>query len=75
MAGKVHELIGDLTLDSTLTEFGRVAREADAAAGWDACHWRPNGQPDVGTLRGKVDEALRLLDEFATQADVGFQST
>ena len=75
MTGKVHELIGDLTLDGTLTELGRVAREADAAASWGACHWRPNGQADVGALRGKIDEAMRLLDEFATQADVGFQST
>ena len=75
MSDKLHELIGDLTLDGTLMELGRVAREADAAAGWDACHWRPNGQADVGTLRGKIDEAMRLLDEFATQADVGFEAT
>ena len=75
VSDKVHGLIGDLTLDGTLTELGRVAREADAAAGWDACHWRPNRQADVSTLRGKIDEAMRLLDDFATQADVGFQST
>ena len=75
MATKVHELIGDLVLDDTLAELGREAREADAAVGWDACHWRPNAQADVGTLRGKIDEAMRLLDEFATLADVGFQST
>ena len=75
MSDKVHDLIGDLTLDGTLTELGRVAREADAAAGWDACHWRPNRQADVSTRRGKIDEAMRLLDDFATQADVGFQFT
>ena len=43
--------------------------------GWNACHWRPNAQADVSTLRGKIDEAMRLLDEFATLADTGFQST
>ena len=42
VSDKVHDLIRDLTLDGTLTELGRVAREADAAAGWGACHWRPN---------------------------------
>ena len=75
MTNKVRELTGDLALDDTLTELGREAREADAAAGWDSCHWRPNAQADVGTLRGKIDEAMRLLGEFATLADVGFQST
>ena len=74
MSDKVHGLIGDLTLDGALTELGRVAREVDAAAGWGACHW-PNRQADANTLRGKTDEAMRLLDDFATQADVGFQST
>ena len=58
-----------------MTELGREAREADAAKGWDTCHWRPNNQADAATLRGKIDEAMRLLDEFATSADVGFQST
>ena len=72
MAGKVRELIGDLALDGTLTELGREAREAGAAVGWDSCHWRPNVQADVSTLRGKIDEAMRLLDEFATLADVGY---
>ena len=72
---KVHSLIGDLALDGMLTELGRVAREADAAAGWDACHWRSNRQADVSTLRGKIDETMRLLDGFVTQADVGVQST
>ena len=73
----MHNLIGDLALDGALTELGRVAtREADAAAGWGACHcWRPNKQAGVSTLRGKIDEAMRLLDDFTTQADVGFQST
>ena len=75
VANKVHKLIGDLVLDDTLAELGREAREADAAAGWDACHWRPNAQAGVSTLRGKIDEAMRLLDEFATLADMGFQST
>ena len=65
MSNKVRSLIGDLALDGTLTELGRVAREADAAAGWDACHWRPNKQAGVSTLRGKIDEAMRLLDDFA----------
>ena len=72
MATKVHDLNGDIVLDDALAERGREAREADAAAEWDACHWRPNAQADVGTLRGKIDEAMRLLDEFATLADVGF---
>ena len=68
MSDKVHGLIGDLALEGTLTELGRVAREADAAAGWDACHWRPNRQADVSMVRGGNDEAMRLLDDFATQA-------
>ena len=72
MAIKVHDLIGGIVLDDALAERGREAREADAAAGWDECHWRPNAQADIGTLRGKIDEAMRLLDEFATLADVGF---
>ena len=75
MARKVHALIGDLALDGALTELGRAAREADAEADWDACHWRPNKQAGVTTIRGKIDEAMRLLGDFATQADVGFQST
>ena len=75
VARKVHALIGDLALDGALTELGRAAREADAEAGWGACHWRPNKQADVTTLHGKMDEAVRLLDVLATQADVGFQST
>ena len=44
VSNKVHDLIGGLALDGTLTELGQVAREADAAVGWDACHWRPNKQ-------------------------------
>ena len=72
---KIQELIGDLELNDTLTELGREEREAEAEKGWDTCHWRPDGQADVTTLRGKIDEAMRLLDEFATSADVGFQST
>ena len=75
VARKVHALIGDLALDGALTELGRAAREADAEAGWGACHWRPKKQAGVTTLRGKIDEAMRLLDDFAAQADVGFQST
>ena len=75
ISDKAHDLIGDLTLDGTLTELGRVAREADAAAGLGACHWRPNSQADVSTFRSKIDEAMRLLGDFATRADVGFQST
>ena len=75
VSDNVHSLIGNLALDGALTEPGRVAREADAAAGWGACHWRSNRHADISTLRGKIDEAMRLLDDFATQADVGFQST
>ena len=75
VASKVNALIGDLALSGALTELGRAAREADAEAGWETCHWRPNKQADITTLRGKIDEAMRLLDDFATQADVGFQST
>ena len=72
---KVHGLIGDIGLDVSLTELGRVAREADAGAGWHACHWRPNKQAHVTALQGKIDEAMRLVDGFATQAVTGFQST
>ena len=53
VSNKVHDLIGDLALDGTLTELGRVDREADAEAGWGAYHWRPNKQADVSMLRGK----------------------
>ena len=75
VARKVHALIGDLALDGALTKLGRAAREADAVAGWGACHWRPNKQDDATALHRKMDEAVRLRDDFATQADVGFQST
>ena len=75
VARQVHALIGDLALDGALAELGRAARAAGAAAGWGACHWRPGRRAGVTTLRGKIDEAMRLLDEFATKADVGFQST
>ena len=61
MAGKVRELIGDLALDDTLTELGREAREADAAAGWDSCHWRPNVQADVDALNGKLTKPCVFL--------------
>ena len=75
VSDRVNGLIGDLALDGALTELGRVAREADVAAGRDACHWRPDSRADVSTLRGKIDEAMQLLDDYATKADVGFQST
>ena len=75
VARQVHALIGDLALDGALTELGRAAREADAAAGWGVCHWRPDKRADITTIRGKTDEAMRPLGDFATQADVDFQST
>ena len=46
---QVHALIGDLALDGALAELGRAARVADAAAGWGACHWRPDRCADVTT--------------------------
>jgi hypothetical protein len=75
VARQVHALIGDLALDGALTELGRAARGADAAAGWGECHWRPDKRAGIMTLHGKIDEVMRLLDDFATQADVSFQST
>ena len=75
VARQLHALIGDLALDRALAELGLAARVAGAVAGWDACHWRPGRHAAVTTLRGKIDEAMRLLDEFATKVDIGFQST
>ena len=64
-----YELNGALRLE------GMRAREEDARAGWDRVKWKEGFQAESGTLRGDVDEMIRLLEDFAANADRNFFAT
>ena len=43
--------------------------------GWGSVHWRAAGWwPDIG-LRGRINEALRVLDEGVSEADAQYEVT
>ena len=74
---KMQDLIGDVELDDRLRQQGEDDRKERERRGWDAVHWR-YGTGSTDDERGvwwRVDEAMALLDEMATAADVGFAET
>ena len=74
---KMQDLIGDVKLDGRLRQQGEDARKEWERRGWDAVHWRcgTGSTDDERGIRWRVDEAMALLDEMATAADVGFAET
>ena len=74
---KMQDLIGDVELDERLRQQGEDDRKERERRGWDAVHWRygTGSTGDEGGIRWRIDEAMALLDEMATAADVGFAET
>ena len=60
----INELNGGLVLDEELAAAGLRDVNDEECRGWSAVHWRAAGWPDIG-LRGRINEARRLLDEAA----------
>ena len=75
---RVHErmqaLIGSLALDDELAAAGLRNVEEEERRGWDAVHWRAAGWSD-SELRSRIDEACRVLDEAASEADALYAGT
>ena len=73
----MQDLIGDVELDDRLRQQGEGDRKERERRGWDAVHWRygTGSTDDERGVRWRVDEAMALLDEMATAADVGFAET
>ena len=65
---RMSELIGGLVLDEELAAAGLRDVNGEERRGWSAAHWRAAGWPDIG-LRGRINEACRVLDEAASEAD------
>ena len=65
---RMNELIGGLVLDEELAAAGLRDVNDEERHGWSAVHWRAAGWPDIG-LRGRINEACRILDEAASEAD------
>ena len=72
---KMHDLIGDVELNDDLALEGERDRDEREQLGWDAVHWRREADLTTIGIRWRIDEALRVLDEMATAADVGFEAT
>ena len=70
----MNELIGGLVLDEELAAAGLRAANDEKRRGWSAVHWRAAGWPDIG-LRGRINEACRVLDEAASEADAQYVCT
>ena len=72
---RMDELIGGLVLDTELVAEGLRDVNDEERSGWDSVHWRAaSWWPDIG-LRGRLNEALRVLDEVASEADAQYEST
>ena len=71
---RVNELIGGLALDEELAAAGLREVNDEERRGWSAVHWRAAGWPDIG-LRGRINEACRILDEAASEADAQYVCT
>ena len=66
---RMNELIDGLVLDEELAAAGLRGVNGEERRGWSAVHWgRAAGWPDIG-LRGRINEALRVVDEAASEAD------
>ena len=74
---KVQGRIGDVELDDRLRQQGEDGRKERERRGWDAVYWRYGtaSTDDERGIRWRLDEAMALLDEMATAADVGFAET
>ena len=71
MHERMNELIGGLVLDEELAAAGLRDVNYEERCGWNAVHWRATGWPDIG-LRGRMNEACRVLDEAASEADAQY---
>ena len=73
----MQDLISDVKLNDCLRQQGEDDRKARERRGWDAVHWRygTGSTDDERDIRWRVDEAMTLLDEMATTADVEFTET
>ena len=71
---RTDELIGGLVLDAELAAEGLRDANDEERQGWGAVHWRAAGWSDIG-LRGRINEALRMLDEAASEADAQYECT
>ena len=76
-AKKMQDIIGDIELDDHLRQQGEDDRKERERRSWGAVHWRygTGSADDERGIRWRVDEAMTLLDEMATTADVGFAET
>ena len=75
--GEMQDLIGDVELNDRLRQQGGDGKKERERSGWDAVHWRygTGSTDDERGIRWWVDEAMALLDEMTTAADVGFAET
>ena len=71
---RMNELIGGLVLDEELAAAGLRDVNDEEHRGWDAVHWRAACWSDVG-LRGRINEACRILEEAASEADAQYVCT
>ena len=71
---RMNELIGGLVLDEELAAAALRDVNNEERRGWSAVHWRAAGWPDIG-LRGRINEACRVLDEAASEADAQYVCT
>ena len=71
---RMDELIGGLVLDEELAAAGLRDVNDEECRGWSAVHWRAAGWPDI-CLRGRINEACRVLDEAASEADAQYVCT
>ena len=69
---RMDELIGGLVLDAELAAEGARDVNDEERRGWDSVHWRAAGWPYIG-LRGRINEALRVLDEATSEADAQYE--
>ena len=70
----MNELIGGLVLNAGLAAEGARDVDDEERRGWDLVHWRAAGWLDIG-LRGRINDALRVLDESASEVDAQFERT
>ena len=71
---RMNEPTGGLVLDEELAAAGLRDVNDEERRGWGAVYWRAAGWPDID-LRGRINEALRVLDEAASEADAQYECT